>query len=338
LPMAFARSAQEGYSVSSSCTPHTICVLAATPEDTYSSPSTLFVGIIAYFVSCTSVVRWGVVANVARLEFLVQHPNVTRWYNSVRYRTLLMEHTVNRTETRRLAWEGGYNIRDIGVYLVDGQPIGSGKLVRADDLIHLTAAGRDALVEYGIRTVIDTRSAEERIEFPPAMQDHPAVATVHAPLARVSDPDALAEFHAVPDILHWNYLTLRYCGGQLAEVLRQVAYAPAGGTLIHCRVGKDRTGLSIAFILALLGVGREEIIADYTASAAGLEPLFEQWRSNNADQPERYEHLARLLTAHAETMEAVLDHIEERYGGMAAYLQEYGFGAQDIQALRERLL
>jgi protein-tyrosine phosphatase len=245
---------------------------------------------------------------------------------------------VNTSNIHHLDWEGGYNIRDIGGYLVNGQPIGIGKLVRSDDLVHLTAAGRAALAEYGIRTVIDTRSAEERIEFPPAMQDYPAVTTVHAPLARVSDPAALAEFYAVPDILHWNYLTLRYCGGQLAEVLRQLAYAPAGGIVIHCRVGKDRTGLSIAFVLALLGVSREEIIADYTVSATGLAPLFEQWRNNNADQPERYQHLARLLTAHAETMATVLDHIEQRYGGVAAYLQEYGFGPQDIQALRERLL
>ena len=33
--------------------------------------------------------------------------------------------------------------------------------------------------------------------------------------------------------------------------------------LVHCAAGKDRTGIAIALVLRLLGVGHDEVLADY---------------------------------------------------------------------------
>jgi hypothetical protein len=49
-----------------------------------------------------------------------------------------------------------------------------------------------------------------------------------------------------------------------------------GATLLHCHTGKDRTGFVIAVTLAMLGVGDEDIVADYERS----RPVFETMLAN----------------------------------------------------------
>jgi len=57
-----------------------------------------------------------------------------------------------------LEWDACWNVRDLGGY--ETGLVGktrSGSVVRAGNLSQLTDAGRDALLGYGIRTVIDLR-------------------------------------------------------------------------------------------------------------------------------------------------------------------------------------
>jgi len=59
----------------------------------------------------------------------------------------------------------------------------------------------------------------------------------------------------------------------LIEIARAVKVLAAPGALpglFHCAVGKDRTGVLAAVILALIGVPDEEIIADFLRSNAAL--------------------------------------------------------------------
>ena len=60
--------------------------------------------------------------------------------------------------TRHLRWESCYNARDLGGYATaDGGYTRWGAFVRADNLSRLTSADQAALIEYGVRTVIDLR-------------------------------------------------------------------------------------------------------------------------------------------------------------------------------------
>ena len=65
----------------------------------------------------------------------------------------------------------------------------------------------------------------------------------------------------------------------------------SGGCLWHCTAGKDRSGVITAYVLAALGVGKEEIIRDYM-------------RSNDACIPEANSDRARLIEAGKTTLEA----------------------------------
>nr|WP_281283706.1 tyrosine-protein phosphatase [Nonomuraea longispora] len=60
-----------------------------------------------------------------------------------------------------------------------------GAIVRSDNPERLTAAGWSALVQYGVRTVVDLRNDDELQAGPP---NRPAcVTTVHVPLDDVAD-------------------------------------------------------------------------------------------------------------------------------------------------------
>ena len=62
-----------------------------------------------------------------------------------------------------------------------------------------------------------------------------------------------------------------------ARAVREVADAPAGGVVVHCQGGKDRTGLVAALLLRLAGVPHEDIGADYSLSRQNLSAFLDEW-------------------------------------------------------------
>ena len=47
---------------------------------------------------------------------------------------------------------------------------------------------------------------------------------------------------------------------------------PRDDCVIHCALGKDRTGVAIVLILSLAGVPKQEIAEEYALTNTGLEP------------------------------------------------------------------
>jgi protein tyrosine/serine phosphatase len=103
-------------------------------------------------------------------------------------------------------------------------------------------------------------------------------------------------------------------------------------------MGKDRTGIVVALLLALVGVPDAVIVEDYALSMQGLEPEFARWPAEEAphDAQERA-RLSRMLRAEAATMEQTLAFLADRYGGAERYLRAGGLPLSDIAALRRRL-
>ena len=159
-------------------------------------------------------------------------------------------------------------MRDLGGHPTeDGGETRMGAVVRADSVRRLTEAGWQSLVDYGIRRILDLRLESELEEDPPG--DLP-VEVVHVsfledvPLERqieifqrwIDAPDDVA---ATRD----GYLEmLEEYRGNVAAAISAVAGAPAGGVLVHCMGGKDRTGLVAALLLRLAGVSVADMAAD----------------------------------------------------------------------------
>ena len=105
---------------------------------------------------------------------------------------------------------------------------------------------------------------------------------------------------------------------------------------MHCMGGKDRTGLTTAFLLRMAGVGIDEIAADYAVSEERLRPRHEVWLAKAETEAER-ERLRRITVTPPEAMVGVLDELERRYGSVEGYLRAGG-AAEDIgERIRARL-
>jgi protein tyrosine/serine phosphatase len=122
----------------------------------------------------------------------------------------------------------------------------------------------------------------------------------------------------------------------VGAAVRAVAHAPEGGVVIHCVGGKDRTGLLSAFLLHLAGVADDEIASDYALSEERLRPRHEAWFAA-AESDEELERLQRIAQTPAASMSGVFSELEQRYGGVEAYLREAGVTDEELELVRARL-
>jgi len=242
-----------------------------------------------------------------------------------------------------LLWDACYNVRDLGgLPTTGGRRTRSHALIRSDILARLASAGKQALIDYGVATVIDLRWPGEVAEEPSAFAmgrpqpGEPAYRIL--PVENRNSPD-IEQIDSAPTQAEKYTLTLDLCQSELAEIVGAVAVAPAGGVLFHCHAGKDRTGIVAALLLGLVGVPDGVIAADYAASEARLWPLFRRMQADAAGDPARLAALQhKIPTALPETMLAVLAHLRNRYGGVRAYLLRAGLTETALARIEDRFL
>ena len=243
--------------------------------------------------------------------------------------------------SRNLDWDGLLNARDLGGHPTeDGAETRWGSVVRADSVRELTDAGWQAVVDYGVRTIVDLRSDEELAQDPPAELP---VDAVHVSFfdnrpdvfEEVEQAGAAAEDHAAAT-REVYLIFLEHFRSNVAAAIRAVANAPEGGVVVHCHGGKDRTGLVSAFLLRLAGVPIEEIATDYSLSEERLRTRHEKWFAQAADEAE-LERLHRISKTPASSMVQVLEELERRYGSIAGYLKAGGATDEELERARRRL-
>jgi protein tyrosine/serine phosphatase len=228
--------------------------------------------------------------------------------------------------------------------MADGGETRPGAVVRADSVRQLSDEGWRALVDHGVRTVIDLRGDDERGEDLPA--DLP-VEVVHVPFFAASEAEWVeiaeeleAAATAAPDVAtatrNVYLIFLERFRANVAAAVRAVAHAPQGAVVIHCVGGKDRTGLLSAFLLHLAGVDDQDIAADYALSEERLRPRHEAW-FEAAESEEELERLRRIAQTPAASMVGVFRELERRYGGVDAYLRDAGVTDEELEHLRARL-
>jgi len=223
---------------------------------------------------------------------------------------------------RHLDWDGCANVRDLGgLRTRGGEEIRHGALVRADALDRLSAAGWAALAAHGVRTVIDLRNDDE---LGTDATPRPAgLTTLHLPLDGIEDTEFWQDWHGRPEFgtpLYYRPFLDRF-PARTAAVFTAIARAEPGGIVVHCGIGRDRTGLITLMLLALTGAGIEDIAADYGLSEprvpfGGVGTFYE----DNGITP-------------AEVISALLAELD-----IEAYLRAAGVSEEDLGAIRARLL
>jgi protein-tyrosine phosphatase len=234
---------------------------------------------------------------------------------------------------RHLAWEGCFNVRDLGgLRGAGGRAIRRGALVRADALDRLTAAGWAALEGHGIRTVVDLRNPDQG--GPDAAVRPDGITTVRAPFDRIDDRDFWDRWGDGPIFatpLYYRHF-LERMPHSAADAVAAIARARPGGVVFHCAGGRDRTGLVAIVVLSVAGVAPEDIAADYALSADRQPARF---AALGIEDPAPA--LEAFLRAEGTTAEAaVLGLLREV--DVEACLRAGGLTTADMAALRERML
>lgn len=243
-------------------------------------------------------------------------------------------------QDRSIAFRLVFNVRDLGgLRTSDGQTVQRGRLYRADGVQRLRDDDLELARGLGLRTVIDLRTASEIGKAGRFPVEHYPVEWHSLPMMRrIWSEDELVPTSGAIDFLRERYLDMLDHG---AESLAAIVSIVADGhpALFHCAAGKDRTGVVAAVLLGLVGVGRDEIIADYHATA-GAMAAFVDWLT--LEYPEAIDAMTsqppEYLEAPPEAMAGFLDTVDERYGSMRGLAGHLGISDATVDRLREALL
>ena len=261
----------------------------------------------------------------------------------------------------RLRIEGTFNFRDLGGVRTRAgdSAVRPGHVFRADGLAQLTDRSRADIRALGIRTVLDLRDIGERSKLPDALDglevDHielPVFDDHFFPSRPLSPEEMRAAAEATGmDLTDRSLgriyeLMITQFGHRLAQAVDTVAETCSEGVVFHCSAGKDRTGVVGAFLLDLLGVGRDEIIDEYAITSTHLSGDFLQSITRNFADAGISCNLAETATAAPpELMHGLLDDIDAEYGpasasgsAVEAYLLTHGMDPATPERLRACLL
>lgn len=227
--------------------------------------------------------------------------------------------------------DGVFNARDVGGMPAARGRVREGVLLRSGSLADARPAGI-AELERRVGHIVDLRDGQELADAPSAVT---SISTTHLPLflgsvASFFDQDfGLAEMY--------RHL-LDESGERLADAIRVIARE--GRTLVHCTVGKDRTGVTVALALAAVEADRAAVVADYALTAA----LLPEERNRRivaflkAQHPQSENAIALATLSPAAVMHGLLAEIDAQWGSAGEYLVANGVTEDELSELRSTLI
>jgi hypothetical protein len=129
-----------------------------------------------------------------------------------------------------------------------------------------------------------------------------------------------AVFNEKLGLLGLNKLILQYAQKEIRNIFSVLLNKQNHPLLIHCKSGKDRTGLVVALILSVCGVERELIIEDYAQSESYLQEdnimaeIIEENRARGLNE--------KFDGSPKEVMQEILNFIDEKWGSVSKYLND----------------
>jgi protein-tyrosine phosphatase len=235
-------------------------------------------------------------------------------------------------EGRRIELPGLFNLRDLGGYPTASGTVPWRTLFRSDALHQLDADGIATLAALDLRTIVDLRTHVEA-EIAPSQLDQLTARHSHISILGGDMQSLPLELGAI-----YQYI-VDQCGEAIADAIRPLCSDHALPALVHCSAGKDRTGIVVALILAVLGVADDVIAADYGLSASYLDaertPAIGQLQASTGLGEGLTKPL--LLSPPALILE-VLARARTASDSVDSYLLDGGLGAADLERIRAALL
>ncbi|HEY5647039.1 MAG TPA: tyrosine-protein phosphatase [Pseudomonadales bacterium] len=248
---------------------------------------------------------------------------------------------INDYTDRHHPFEGCFNFRDIGGYpTLSGRTVRWGRYFRAGRQDRMTERDLEKIGSYGIRTQIDLRRPDEVREQGPGPLPELGATYHNIPVIPEGGSDQLSRLVGDTGISGRRYLGYLEFGPEswlrMFEIFADAASHPI---VLNCTAGKDRTGVSTAFLLAVLGVDRPWIEADYLLTNLDV-PRQARFIEQTTGLPEGIsrEDMVRLAGVPENAMRDFLDGLQSRWGGTLGYLTSIGIREDTMDAVREAFL
>ncbi len=269
---------------------------------------------------------------------------------------------MRQNATREIALEGVLNVRELGgLPLRDGRVVTHGRLIRTGRLSEMTEQDKKVLLEqWHVTSIVDLRNDLEVEEHPdPELEGtvYHQVPIFPGIASGISKEDGGA-MTMEQKIL---FLASRYSGGRASKLLREMypkmvteefciqgirtffekLLEHGDGALVwHCTSGKDRTGLTGALLLYILGADWETIVEEYLytneQNRAYRENICDILRRNQVD-PETVEQIVVLESVDVGYLENCWHQMCKLYGSVEAFLeQQLGLTSEKQEQLRRQ--
>lgn len=218
------------------------------------------------------------------------------------------------------------NTRDLGGYPTDSGRITTyRKFIRSDVPFEVLNQDIEILLNNSINTVIDLRNNEEVARKPCALKSVNQFQYYHYKI--YGNGRIPTNVKDVP----YSYFEMIDEQKLMLPIMKKLSTVK-GGVIYHCTAGKDRTGVISALLLALAGVQKVDILADYQISHAYLDSMIREFCKNNLDIP------AYIITPKIEYMEAFLEMFYDKYNSVEEYLLCIGLDDNHIINLKQKLV
>lgn len=228
------------------------------------------------------------------------------------------------------------NFRDLGgLKGADGRILRPFRILRSGELVRVSLEEQELLIsKYQLRTIVDLRGEKEYSENPNEVIAGTFYYNIDI-LKKIHETGAdLGSFETVHDVVsahtHMKDLYEQMMlneGSQrgFRELIDLLLKQEEGALLFHCFAGKDRTGLSAAIILTILGISKEDILADYLKTNEQRKEennfLLDKLRDQGFTE-EMCEIAVIALTVNAEYLETAYQTAEKNYGSFLEYIRK----------------
>jgi protein-tyrosine phosphatase len=238
---------------------------------------------------------------------------------------------------RKLNWPDALNARDLGGLPAQG---GAGQtrrgvFIRTDSPHKFGPDTIRMVMDSGARMVIDLRLPAEVERNPNPLAGVDGIRYLHEPLLDPEDVETWEKENSMRE--DWNRAAFIHKQNRVAQILAAMANAD-GAVVFHCHVGKDRTGIIAASLLAIAGVDAALIAEDYALSDVYLAELYEQIIAKYAGDPEKQAWLRAIMACKPEAMSGALAYLEREHGGMLGYLRAGGLQDENIRRIRQKFV
>jgi protein-tyrosine phosphatase len=261
---------------------------------------------------------------------------------------------------RHVPLDGASNFRDFGGYATQsGGSVKWRRLFRSDRLSELTADDHARLAPLGIRHVWDLRRESEAVAAPTRWPGPDAPRLIRHPVfedesggpstfQRIADSEAARhDANLAREIMGQLYVRMLTEPGPLAAqrvMFEHLARPDGAPVLFHCSAGKDRTGVTCALILGVLGVSRADITADFMLTQRFYEA--DEARKARISQIVQEaglgfwseEALAPIFSVEQAYIDRALDHVEAAGGAERFMTERVAVSADTLDQVRAALV